>query len=160
MMVIDTNLVNSDNHLTKNQLIAMLDGCFTGYANNPDQNAAFRTTLRNNFFQLIDNVQCHCDPDFQSIKPPELVRTLVRILSKRGGKIQQCTPLYAPLRSPESQPIQLTDLIAGSIKTNLVPEADPPLSLKRLYFDERHLSTSDQRRGIYVRAYHWERKVV
>jgi hypothetical protein len=159
MMIIDTNLINSNNHLTKNQLTGMIEGCFSGYENDPDQNGEFRTKLRESLFNLTNNVQCHCDPDFQTIKPPDIVRTLVQTLSKKDGRIQQFTPLYTNLRSHESQPIQITDLIAGCIRTNLY-SSEPPLSLNRLYFNEKHLTTADKRKKLYVKAYHWERKVV
>lgn len=157
MLIIDTSLINSGNHLTKNQLIGMIDGCFSGYENDPDQNGEFRTNLKESFFHLTNNIQCHCDPDFQTIKPPDIVRTLVQTLSKKDGKIQPCTPLYTTLRSHESQPIQITDLIAGCIRTTLRLKDEPPFSLRRLYFNEKYLATADKRKGLYVKAYHWER---
>lgn len=160
MLVVDTNLINSGNHFTMNQLIGMLEGCFTGFENDPAQNAEFRAQLRAQLFRLIDNVPCHCDPDFQSIRPPEMVRTIVRILSKQNGRIQQCNPLYAPLRSHESQPIQLADLITGTIRSNLNPRAQLPFGLIGLHFDERYLSSENKRGGIRVKAYYWERSEV
>jgi hypothetical protein len=158
MFLIDTNLINSSNHLTINQLIGMIDGCFTGYEKDPEQNSIFRTNLRKSFFELIDNVQCHCDPDFHTLKPPEIVRILVRTLSKHDGKPQVCTPVYANLRSHESQPLQLTDLIAGCMNTNLKSDK-LPFSIFRLKFDERYLSVGDRKKGVNVKAYYWERKL-
>ena len=90
-------------------------------------------------------------------KPPDIVRALVQTLSKKNGRIQPYTPLYTALRSHESQPIQITDLIAGGIRTNLRPKDEPPFSLRRLYFNEKHLRAADRRKGLHVKAYHWER---
>jgi len=157
MMIIDTNLISSGNRITKNQLTGMIEGCFSGYENDPDQNGEFRAKLKESLFHLTNNVQCHCDPDFQTIKPPDIVRALVQTLSKKNGRIQPYTPLYTALKSHESQPIQITDLIAGGIRTNLRPKDEPPFSLRRLYFNKKHLSAADRRKGLYVKAYHWER---
>lgn len=160
MMIIDTNLINSGNHLTKNQLTGMIEGCFSGYENDPEQNGEFRTKLRESLFNSINNTQCHCDPDFQTIKPPGIVRTLVQTLSKKDGKIQPFTPLYTALESHESQPIQITDIIAGCIRANLDPKNELPFMLKRLNFNEKHLSAIDKRKKLYVKAYHWKRNEV
>ncbi|MBS7619327.1 hypothetical protein KEJ21_01580 [Candidatus Bathyarchaeota archaeon] len=87
----------------------------------------------------------HCDPDFQTVKPPDIVRTLVQTLSKRGGKIQPCTPFYTALRPNKSQPIKISDPVSGCIRTNLRLKGRPPFSLRRLYFNEKHLSAADKK---------------
>ena len=136
----------------------MIQGCFTGYENNPTQNAEYRPNLRRYFLDLCDNVSIHCDPDFGRIQPNNIVRLLVRNLSRIGGRIQPCNPLHATLRSHESTSIQVADLIAGALSTQIQFPTIPPHPTKHLLFNDKWISRKDKVKGRGAKAYYWLRE--
>lgn len=154
---INTNLINSGNRLTPSQMAGLVDGCFSGYNNDPDQNLEMRQGFRERFFGYCDGVPTHCDPDFQKLDPRDIVRIIVRQLSYQYGHTRECTPAYATLQSHESLPIQLADLLVGCISSKIRNGESPPMPLDRLYFDTRKLSRTDRRRGRYAKGYYWFR---
>ncbi|MCW3990862.1 MAG: DUF3800 domain-containing protein [Candidatus Bathyarchaeota archaeon] len=158
LFAIDTNLINSTNRLTHNQIIGLIQGCFTGYENNSTQNAEYRQSLRRFFFDLCNNISIHCDPDFGRIKPNDIVRLLVRNLSRIGGRIQPCTPSHATLSSHESSSIQLADLIAGTFSTQIQFPIIPPHPTKHLLFNDKWISRKDKRKKRWAKAYYWLRE--
>lgn len=156
--VIHTNLINSSNIITRNQIIGLIEGCFSGYEKHPEQDGETRRKLRQFYFDLCNNTPIHCDPDFQRIRPDDVVRLVVRTLSRRDRRVQECTPMYVTLTSEESLPIQLADLIAGALSLKLRREEKPPIPCKHLFFDERKLSLKDKRMGKWAKGYFWERQ--
>lgn len=158
LFVINTNFINSTNRLTNNQIIGLIQGCFTGYENNPTQNAEYRQKLRRYFFNLCDSVPFHCDPDFGRIKPDNIVRLVVRNLSRIGGRIQPCTPTHTTLKSHESTSIQLADLTAGAFSTQIEWATIPPFPTKHLLFNDKWISRKDKKKGRGAKAYYWLRE--
>lgn len=155
---INTNLINTPNKLTHNQLVGLIEGCFTGYEKYHKQNGEFRTYLKNLFFNWCNEVPIHCDPDFQTLRPDKIVKLLVQTLSKKGGKVRECTPYYVPLESEKSLPIQLADLIAGTINLKLRYNEKPPQPTRHLFFDNRKLSIKIKRQGRWAKGYFWLRE--
>lgn len=157
VLAINTNFINILRKMNTNMFINMIDGCFTGYDLDPIQNIAYREELRRRFFSLGNFTPTHCDSDFLPLRPERVVRLLVRTLSKYKGKPQDCVPLYAPLTSEESYPIQVTDLIAGVINSKLSAEENPPQPFRPLFFNTKKLRKRYREAGVYVKAYFWEK---
>jgi hypothetical protein len=157
LFAINSSFINSTNRLTRNQFTGLIEGCFTGYTNHPTQNSEVRSQLRNSFFRLCDNNQIHCDPDFGSLQPRNIVRLVVRNLSRRDGRIQPCTPSHALLRSHESEPIQLADLIVGAFSDQRLMGQIPPIPTEHLFFNDKKISKKDRRNGNWAKAYYWLR---
>lgn len=158
MFLIYTDLINSKNKLTYNEMVGLIEGCFSGYENNPEQNGEHRTYLKRYFFNLCNETPIHCDPDFQTLRPDKIVKLLVQTLSKRRGKVQEYTPYYVPLESEKSLPIQLADLIVGSLSLKLRNNERPPKPLRHLLFDDRKLSKKDKKEGRWAKGYYWLRE--
>lgn len=72
-------------------------------------------------------------------------------LARRDGCYEQYTPLYAPLKSHESKPIQITDIITGALKTK-IQNNEPLEPLSPLPFDKRKIEAF---KGRYAEAYYW-----
>jgi hypothetical protein len=159
LFAINSNFINSSNRLTRNQFIGIIQGCFTGYENDPTQNFIYRDNLRKYFFNLCNSIPIHCDPDFGNINPEDIVRLVVRNLSRIDGRIQPCTPSYVTLRSHESLSIQLADLIAGIFSTQIQSGEVPPNPTKHLLFNEKWISRKDIKKGKWAKAYYWKREV-
>lgn len=158
MLAIQTNLIDSTNRLTSNQLIGLIEGCFSGYENFPVQNGKYRTHLKDCFFNWCNEIPIHCDPDFQKLRPDKIVKLIVQTLSKKRAKVQEYTPYYVPLESERSLPIQIADLIAGTINLKLRNKEKPPKPLKHLFFDDRKISKKIIREGRWVKGYFWLRE--
>ena len=156
ILVINTNLIGQSNRLTANQMVGIIDGCFSGYDDDPQQNQEMRQVLRERFFSYCDGIPTHCDPDFQKLDPGDIVRIIVRQLSYQYGRTRDCTPAYATLQSHESYPIQLADVLVGCISRRLVDGDSLPDSFNRLFFDTRKLSGVDKY-GKYVKGFYWFR---
>jgi hypothetical protein len=138
LLVIKTNALNDRRGKIENLFTNLVDGCFSGYEKHPTQKC-LRPTLKKRFFEKINNVQTHCDADFRPLTPDKVVRLLVQTLAKKDGEqFETYTPLFANLRSHESKPIQITDIVAGMVKTAI--EQDLPLEpLQQLPFDLRKM---------------------
>jgi len=157
MLALDTNLINTSNKLTYNQLVGLIEGCFSGYENHPEQNGKFRRSLKSQFFNWCNEIPIHCDSDFQTLKPDRIVKLLVQTLSKKNGGVQEHTPYFVPLESEKSLPIQLADLIAGSINLKLRNGEKPPKPSRLLFFDNRKISSKIRKQGRRAKAYYWLR---
>jgi len=158
VLVLNTNFINILRKMTTNNFINMIDGCFTGYNKDPVQNINFRRELRHSFFKCINNIPTHCDPDFLPLRPEKIVRLLVRQLSKYNDEVQHNLPLYAPLTSEESEPIQVADLLAGVINMKISNEESPPHPFSQLFFNRKKLSKKYRKVGVFVKAYFWLRE--
>ena len=158
VFIVNTNFLNIFRKINTNIFINIIDGCFTGYNLHPEQNLIFRKGLRRRFFKFADNTPSHCDSDFLPLRPERIVRLLVRILSKYDGETQPCTPLYAPLTSEESDPIQVTDLLAGVLNNKILNDEKPPNPFLPLYYNTKKLSKKYREHGVFVKAYYWFRE--
>jgi hypothetical protein len=74
------------------------------------------------------------------LTPDKVVRLLVQTLAKQNnGYFENYTPLFANLRSHESKPIQIADIIAGMVKTKLFENKEAQELVKPLPFDLRKM---------------------
>ena len=71
--------------------------------------------------------------------------------------MQKFTPLHALLKSEESIPIQIADIIAGAVRWKLMNNEKPPLPLSHLYFDNRKIDKESQRKNKFAKGYYWFR---
>jgi hypothetical protein len=137
LLVIKTNALNDRRGKIENLFKNLIEGCFSGYERDPNQKD--RQNLKRKFFEIVNKVQIHCDADFRPLTPDRVVRLLVQTLAKKDGdQFEQYTPLFANLHSHESKPIQITDILAGMIKTAIGTGASQK-SLQQLPFDLRKL---------------------
>lgn len=138
LLVIKTNAFIDRRGKMENIFTNLIEGCFSGYENDPTQKD-LRPSLKQKYFRSTNGIQIHCDSDFTPLKPDKVVRLLVQTLAKQeGGYFENYTPLFANLRSHESKPIQIADIIAGMVKAKLENKSAPE-SLKLLPFDLRKL---------------------
>jgi len=158
VFVVHTNFLNIFRKMNSNIFTNIIDGCFTGYNLCPEQNLIFRRELRHKFFEFSNNTPSHCDPDFLPLRPERVVRLLVRILSRYNDEPQPCIPLYAPLTSEESEPIQITDLLAGVINNKISNEENPPYPFLPLYYNTKKLSKKYRKERVFVKANYWLRE--
>ena len=128
----------------------LIEGCFSGYERHPTQKH-LRPALKRKFFEMANGTPIHCDADFRPLTPDKVVRLFVQTLAKRNGRYLKYTPLFANLRSHESKPIQIADIIVGAIRTKIQEEQDLKL-LKPLFFDKRKLKSCP---GRFAKAYYW-----
>jgi len=137
LLAIKTNALKDRRDKIENLFKNLIDGCFSGYEKDPTQK--MRPALKKKFFDAINGVETHCDADFRPLTPEKIVRLLVQTLAKKdGGKYEKYTPLFANLRSHESKPIQIADIIAGAIRTiiehghSLNPIQPLPFDLRKM----------------------------
>jgi hypothetical protein len=127
----------------------LIEGCFTGYERIEPERIEYRKKL----FELSNNVVVHCDPDFAPLTPEKIVRCLVQSLAKnKYGTIQAFTPLHAPLRSHESKPIQVADIIVGAIAYK-IKKSEPLKPLLPHNFDIRKIRHSGREK--LAKVYRW-----
>jgi len=150
ILLIETDAIISPIGKFENIFKNLVEGCFSGYERDPTH-ARLRPALREKFFQLTNDVQVHCDKDFPQLASDKAVKLFVQTLAKQNGWYEKYTPLYAPLKSHESKPIQIADIIVGAIKTKI--QNDEPLDpLTPLAFDKRKIASLE---GRYAKAYYW-----
>jgi hypothetical protein len=138
LLVIKTNALNERRGKIGNLFTNLIEGCFSGYERDPGQKN-LRPNLKRKFFGIVNRVQIHCDADFRPLTPDKVVRLLVQTLAKRdGNQFEEYTPLFANLRSHESKPIQIADIVAGMIKT-IIETGVSQKSLQLLPFDIRKM---------------------
>jgi hypothetical protein len=138
LLVIKTNAFIERRGKTENIFTNLVEGCFSGYESDPLQKN-LRPNLKKRFFSVVNGVQIHCDSDFTPLTPEKVVRLLVQTLAKQnGGHFEEYTPLFANLRSHESKPIQIADIVAGMVK-NRIENKGIPECMKVLPFDLRKL---------------------
>lgn len=157
VFIVHTNLLDIFRKMNSNIFTNIIEGFFTGYNLDPVQNLIFRRELRRRFFEFVNNTPSHCDSDFLQLRPERVVRLLVRILSRYNDEPRLCTPLYAPVKSEESEPIQVTDLFAGVINNKISSEENPPNPFLPLYYNTKKLSKKYRER-VFVRGYYWLRE--
>ena len=150
VLLIETDAITPPVGKFENVFRNLVEGCFSGYERDPAY-ARLRPAIRKKFFQLANGVQAHCDRDFPHLAPDKAVKLLVQTLAKRDGWYEEYTPLYAALKSHESKPIQVADIIVGALKTKIrTKEALSPLT--PLAFDRRKIAAYKRR---YAKAYYW-----
>lgn len=150
LLLIETDAIISPKGKFEDLFKNLIEGCFSGYGKHPNY-SKLRPNLRKRLFQLANNDPVHCDKDFPHLTSDKAVRLFVQTLARRDGWYEQYTPLYAPLKSHESKPIQITDIIVGAFKTKVQNnESLEPLS--PLPFDKRKIGAF---KGRYARAYYW-----
>lgn len=151
LLVIKTNAFNDRRGKIENIFTNLIEGCFSGYENEPTQKN-LRPALKQKFFSCTNQIQIHCDSDFKPLTPEKVVRLLVQTLAKqKEGHFQSYTPLFANLRSHESKAIQIADIIAGMVKTK-IENKEIQDHLKQLPFDLRKMQKySDDP----PKAYYW-----
>jgi hypothetical protein len=151
LLVMRTNALNDRRDKIDNLFKNLIDGCFSGYEKDPTQ-SGLRPALRKRFFQKMNNVATHCDADFRPLTQDKIVRLLVQTLARKNGeRFETYTPLFANLRSHESKPIQIADIIAGLVKT-LIKEDRPLTPIQPLPFDLRKMRKYSDRPP---KAYFW-----
>ncbi len=139
LLVIKTNAFIDRRGKMENIFTNLIEGCFSGYENDPTQKG-LRPNLKHKFFRATNSVQIHCDSDFTPLTPDKVVRLLVQTLAKQNnGYFENYTPLFANLRSHESKPIQIADIIAGMVKTKLFENKEAQELVKPLPFDLRKM---------------------
>jgi hypothetical protein len=118
-LVIRTNALIDRRGKLENLFKNLIKGCFSGYEKDPTQKN-LRPALKKRFLGMVNAVEIHCDADFPPLRPNKIVRLLVQTLAaKNGDHFEPYTPLFADLRSHESKPIQISDIIVGAIRTKL-----------------------------------------
>lgn len=137
--------------------INLIEGCFSGYEKMPSQPKEVRESFRQRFFSMCNNTPIHCDDDFEPLSPSKIVRSLVMTLSKRDGIIRSFTPLHVPLKSEESTPIQVADVIAGAVGMKISENENPPSPLLHLFFDNRKMNKKARDMGKFAKPYYWFR---
>lgn len=155
LLVIETNILISPVGSLIYGFRDLIEGCFTGYEKMPSQPREVREGFRQKFFSMCNNTPIHCDADFRPLTPDKIVRLLVGTLSKRDKRIQDYTPLYVTLKSEESSPIQIADIIAGAIGTKIRNNQEPPTPLAHLFFDNRKINRKARKKGKFAKAYYW-----
>ena len=151
LLVIKTNALINRRGKVKNLFKNLIEGCFSGYEKDPKQKS-LRPALKKRFFETLNGIETHCDADFRPLTPNKVVRLLVQTLAKKGeGYFESYTPLFADLRSHESQPIQISDIIVGIIRTK-IERANPLDSLQLLPFDIRKMKKYKRNPP---KAYYW-----
>ena len=150
ILLIETNAIISPIGKFENIFKNLIEGCFSGYEKDPTH-ARLRHALRKKFFQLANDIQVHCDKDFPHLAPDKAVKLFVQTLAKQNGRCEKYTPLFAPLKSHESKPIQVADIIVGVIKTK-IQNNEPLDPLIPLAFDKRKIAAYE---GRYAKAYYW-----
>lgn len=136
-LLIETEIVSYGKGHTKDKLTNLVEGCFSGYETSDGER---RKQLRSLFYSLINNTPVHCDPDFTPVSPEDVVRTLVRQLAKTDSGFNRFTPVNVPLRSQESTPIQIADILVGAIR-ELRVEGLSIQPFEDLWFDKRKIRT-------------------
>jgi len=139
ILVIETDAMVSPMDKLQNIFINLIEGCFSGYERDPRQNS-LRPSLRRKFFNLSNNIQIHCDADFTPLTPSNVVRYFVQTLAKRNEYSERFVPLFADLKSHESESIQVADIIVGAISTK-IQNNEPLNPLINLPFDRRKIKS-------------------
>jgi len=138
VLLIETDILNK-RHYKKidravNLISKVLEGCFSG--GRPEE-AALRDALRKKLFYFANGVEVHCDTDFQ-VESSTVVKTFIRVLSK-NKEFGDPKPIYAVLKSHESEPIQVADIIVGVCRWNISQKDCPPDPFSSLWFDKKNL---------------------
>jgi len=151
VLLIETDSLISPMDKLENIFKNLIEGCFSGYENHPEQKK-LRPALRRKFFSLANKTLVHCDTDLDPLTPEKAVRLLVQTLARRNqNTFEEYVPSFAILKSHESKPIQVTDIIVGALRTK-IQNKEPPYPLSILPFDKRKLKAC---KGRFAKAYYW-----
>lgn len=151
VLIIKTDALISPTAKVENIFKNLIEGCFSGYERDPNQKK-LRVALKRRFFQMANENPIHCDTDFRPLTANKAVRLFVQTLAKRKGKcFEKYTPLFANLKSHESKPIQVTDIIVGALRTK-IQRGETLAPLQPLFFDSRKMRSC---RGRFAKAYYW-----
>jgi len=134
-LLIKTDVLSGAKSHIRDRIANLIDGCFGGYEKTGAEN---RRLIRSRLFQMVNDRPVHCDPDFSPLSPGEVVRVILRRLSKQNGDFTECIPLVAQLHSHESRPIQIADILVGA-SAKLLSEGKPIVPLNRMRFDARKI---------------------
>jgi len=151
VLLIETDALISTLDKLENIFKNLIEGCFSGYENHPEQKR-LRPALRRKFFSLANKTPVHCDTDLSPLTPEKAVRLLVQTLARRNqNTFEEYMPSFAILKSHESKPIQVTDIIVGALRTKIQNnESLQPFNM--LPFDRRKLKAC---KGRFAKAYYW-----
>lgn len=150
LLAIKTNALINRKGKLQNLFKNLIEGCFSGYEKDPNQ-MNLRPVLKTKFFNMTNRIETHCDADFPPLKPNRIVRLLVQALAKKNGYYESYTPLFADVRSHESKPIQISDIIVGAIRTK-IERANSLMPLQPLPFDIRKMRKYKRNPP---KAYYW-----
>ena len=115
VLMIRTNALKSPDEKLMDVFIKLIRGWFTNYKHK----TADRLRLQKELFRRANEVSIHCDADFQPLVPGQIVKQFVKILSNGNDHV----PSHAVKDSHESEPIQVTDILCGALKS-LILEKD------------------------------------
>jgi len=124
----------------------LVSGCFTGFENS---NGEERRNMRDLFFGLSNDVPIHCDSDFSPLSTDKVVRVFVQSLA--AGR--PFVPLHVGLKSEESHPIQVADVICGAFKKIIVEKTSLDIGMIQIPFDNKLKGD-----GKIAKAYYWDGK--
>lgn len=130
ILLLKTNALKKPEEKLSDIFIKLIAGSFSGYEHFKGDE---RTELKRMFFSLVNNTPVHFDSDFSPLSTDKIVRFLVRTLAD-GGRF---LPLHVGLRSEESHPIQVADIICGSLKTLSNKDALLSNAFRQIPFDDK-----------------------
>jgi len=130
ILVIKTNALMNPEEKIVDVFIKLISGSFSGYER---MQGELRTALKDKFFTLINETPTHCDPDFSPLTTDKIVRQLVRTLAGTRPFV----PLHAGLKSEESHPIQVADVICGAVKGLLQGKLQEKIGLVQIPYDNK-----------------------
>jgi hypothetical protein len=149
LLVIKTDALISPKGKHESVLTNLIDGCFSGYESTEGK---FRQSLREHFYAKTNNTPIHCDADFSPLAPLKVATTYVKRLG--DGLRPAPTPTFVDLRSHESKPIQVADMLIGAMR-NRLQENNTPQLLTTLKFDKRKIKSQ---KGKTVSAWFWTKE--
>ena len=112
VLMMKTNALKNPDEKLVDVFIKLINGWFTNYDYKSDE----RILLRKELFKLANETSIHCDPDFQPLTPPKIVKQFVKILAD-GNSFD---PLQVLKESHESEPIQIADILCGALKQHII----------------------------------------
>ena len=145
ILVIKTNALIKPEEKRTDAFIKLISGSFSGYEK---MQGEFRVGLREKFFSLTNDAPIHCDADFSPTSTDKIVRQLVKTLS--AGK--SFTPIHVGLKSEESHPIQMADIICGATKNLIQQGRFSEVGMSQMPFDNKLNGKSKD-----AKIYYWTR---
>lgn len=146
ILIVKTNALVSPEEKLVDIFVKLVDGSFSGYEGM--QNGKLRAELKNEFFELTNETPIHCDADFSPLSTDKIVRQLVKTLA--GDR--SFTPFHVGLRSEESHPIQITDIICGATKTLIEENRESEARLKQIPFNNKLKGKDKDAKVFYWRS--------
>lgn len=129
-LAIKTNALQSHKEKLSDVFVKLIRGCFTGYES---LHGPERSEMREFFFGCSNGKPIHCDNDFSPLTTDRIVRLFVQTLAS-GSTF---TPLHVGLKSEESHPIQLADVLCGASKTLIREGSYGENGLRQIPFDNK-----------------------